>query len=626
MKLLLALFAMASTTMADPHPRLLFPPSAEAGVKQRLADDPLAAKLQQHIIQRAEKILTDRTCEYRIPDGKRLLSESRLALNHVLHAGWAWRTTGDPRFKDRVIRELDAACALKDWNPSHFLDTAEMATAVAIGYDWLYPALTPEQRSRYEDALLEKALRVVGEKHAKSGWWTGASNNWSQVCGTGMALAAEAMKERDPALCQPLIDHGRELIEKCRVFYEPDGAYPEGPSYWHYGTNYEILLLAARESLGQEIEVTPLLKGSGDFMMHVTGPSRLSFNYADGNAYPEIPSPAQSWIASHFESPGQADHVRSLLDRALRDIAKGGPTGDLRFFPLHLLWLPPAQEESGKRSLLQAFNGEQSFAFFRTAWTPDAAWFAIKGGTGAASHGHLDAGAFVYEAAGIRWFHDLGKDDYNMPGYFGKQRWDYLRLTNLSHSTLVIGGKLQATPREGCPIISSTKEGVRPAPLPSNATPKEGVRPASLPSNATPKEGTRPAPLPSEASTNNSQEATIDLTPAYSGQASKVTRQASFHPTDGSVTLTDRIANPSGPVRWAVVTKAPPKIEGTRVILEQSGKRLVLTRHDESGGAWEEYSLKPATDREEQNKGFHLLGFTAPSTEKLRLEVSWKLE
>ena len=33
------------------------------------------------------------------------------------------------------IRELDAACALKDWNPSHFLDTAEMSTAVAIVAD-----------------------------------------------------------------------------------------------------------------------------------------------------------------------------------------------------------------------------------------------------------------------------------------------------------------------------------------------------------------------------------------------------------------------------------------------------------------------------------------------------------
>lgn len=591
MRILVVLIASLAMARADLHPRLLFPASLEPGVKERVAKDPLAAELQKHVIKRAEKILIDRTCEYRIPDGKRLLSESRLALNQVLHCGWAWRTTGDVRFKERVIRELDAACALQDWNPSHFLDTAEMATAVAIGYDWLHPALSPEQRRRYEDALLEKALRVVGQKHAKSGWRTGATNNWTQVCGTGMALAAEAVKERDPRLCEALIGHGRELIEKCEVFYEPDGAYPEGPSYWHYGTNYEVLLLAACQSLGQEIEISPLLKGSGDFMMHVTGPSRLSFNYADGNAYIEIPSPAQSWIATHFGSPGQARHVRSLLQRGLKEIANGGPTGDLRFFPLHLLWLPPAPGEAKDDSLLAGFRGEQSFAFFRTAWTPDAAWFAIKGGTGAASHGHMDAGAFVYEAGGVRWFHDLGKDDYNMPGYFGNQRWEYLRLNNLSHSTLVIDGKLQATPKKGCEIIRE-------------------IRPPGI-----------------EGSSGFSNLSTaVDLSPAYEGQATEVLRCVKWGPGNGAVKLIDQIEAPIGAVRWAVVTKASPRIEGERLILEEAGKRLVLTRQDRSGGAWEEYSLKPATGREQQNKGFHLLGFTAPPAGKLRLEVSWKVE
>ncbi|HEY1123714.1 MAG TPA: heparinase II/III family protein, partial [Haloferula sp.] len=449
MKWICVWLACAGVAIAEVHPRLWFPTTMEGEVKQRIASEPLAKELQAHVVKRAERVLKERTCEYRIPDGKRLLSESRMALHNVLHCCWVWRTTGDERFKDRTIRELDAACALKDWNSSHFLDTAEMATAVAIGYDWLYPALNDEQKKRYEEALLEKALRVVGEKHAKSGWWMGATNNWTQVCGTGMALAAEVVKERDPVLCEALMGHGKRLIESCERFYRPDGAYPEGPSYWHYGTNYEVLLLAQFE---KEIKAPEVLRRSGDFMRHVTGPTRVSFNYADGNAYAEVPSPAQSWIAAHFQDAGQAAHVRSMLERSLKDGTGNGTTGDLRFFPLHLLWLPEAPKANEAAEVVAKFDGEQSFAFFRTAWTPDAAWLAIKGGTGAASHGHLDAGAFVYEAKGVRWFHDLGKDDYNMPGYFGNQRWDYLRLNNLSHNTLVIDGKLQAEPRKGCPV------------------------------------------------------------------------------------------------------------------------------------------------------------------------------
>lgn len=567
---------------ADPHPRLLFPASAEEKVKQRIAEDPLAAKLQAHILKRAEKVLTERTCEHRIPDGKRLLSESRMALHHVLFCGWAWRTTGEARFRERAIRELDAACALKDWNPSHFLDTAEMATAVAIGYDWLHPSLTPEQRRRYEDALLRLALPEVETRHAKSGWWIGPSNNWSQVCGTGMALAAEVLRERDPDRCEVLIRHGKELIESCRSFYAPDGAYPEGPSYWHYGTNYHVLLLAAREALGQPVEVPALLHRSGDFMRHITGPTRVAFSFADGDPYLEIPTPAQNWIATRFKDPGQARHVRGLLEKALQKDLGTGSTGNLRFFPLLLLWLPeePGEDKAAPVATSAAFKGEQAFAFFRTAWSPDAAWLAIKGGTGAASHGHLDAGVFVYEAAGIRWFHDMGKDDYNMPGYFGKQRWDYFRLTNFSHNTLVIGGKLQAAPRIGCPVEMS------------------------------------------EAG----NQARIDLTSAYASQAESVFRTATFDAATGAVSLSDHIVKPSGPVRWAVITKVPPKFDGPRVTIEESGKRLVLTRRDQSGGQWESYSLKPPTERENQNQGYHMFGFTAPAADSLALEVGWQLE
>lgn len=573
---------LTSLAAADPHPRLLFPAGREAEVKARIAADPLVAGIQQAVLKRAEQVLGERTCQHLIPDGKRLLSESRKALHHVLYCGWAWRTTGDVRFRDRVIRELDAACALKDWNPSHFLDTAEMSTAVAIGYDWLHPVLGSEQRKRYEDALLDKGLRVVGRVHPKTKWWVGATNNWSQVCGAGMALAAEAVKERDPALCGALAKHGDELVDKCERFYLPDGAYPEGPAYWHYGTNYDVLLLASRETPGRPVPVPSVFKGSGDFMMHLVGPTGTDYNFADGNPRLEVPSPAQSWIAAKSGSATQTTRLRMLLESALKRGIGSGTTTDLRFFPLHLLWLPRAPERNPEGALTARFEGEQSFAFLRSGWTPTSTWLAIKGGTGAASHGHLDAGSFVYEAGGRRWFHDLGSDNYNLPGYFGKQRWSYLRLNNFSHNTLVIDGRPQAAPQEGCPVSPLKQDGTRSGTV-------------------------------------------IDLSRAYQDQAESVKRSAVLDAKDGSVRIIDRIAKPAGKVRWAVVTSAKPKIDGDTVTLEEGGKSLVLTRRDRSGGKWEEYSLKPSNPREKQNEGFRLIGFTAPQRDALVLEVGWML-
>jgi hypothetical protein len=62
----------------------------------------------------------------------------------------------------------------------------------------------------------------------------------------------------------------------------------------------------------------------------------------------------------------------------------------------------------------------------RSEWeNPQALCVAFKAGDNKANHSHLDLGSFVFDAAGVRWAMDLGADNYNLPGYFGKQRWDY---------------------------------------------------------------------------------------------------------------------------------------------------------------------------------------------------------
>ena len=46
--------------------------------------------------------------------------------------------TDDEKYAERCIEEIKAVCNFKDWNPNHFLDTAEMMNGLAFAYDWLY--------------------------------------------------------------------------------------------------------------------------------------------------------------------------------------------------------------------------------------------------------------------------------------------------------------------------------------------------------------------------------------------------------------------------------------------------------------------------------------------------------
>ena len=216
--LIAALAATAGDLAEKPHPRLWLPQSSMGWVREKISGDPLAARLNDAAMAEAAEILKARTCRYDIPDGKRLLTESRLAIHNTLHSAWAWRMGGGEKLRLRAIAELEAACALKDWNPSHFLDTAEMATAVAVGYDWLHSTLTAEQRTMCETALIEKALKPARKIYNSGGGWSKPGNNWSQVCGAGIALGAAAVAGKDQGMAEDLFARGLKLVESCGEF------------------------------------------------------------------------------------------------------------------------------------------------------------------------------------------------------------------------------------------------------------------------------------------------------------------------------------------------------------------------------------------------------------------------
>jgi hypothetical protein len=136
------------------------------------------------------------------------------------------------------------------------------------------------------------------------------------------------------------------------------------------------------------------------------------------------------WLARRFDQPLYAWHERQCK-----------ADGD----PMNLLWFDPRGEGPKKANLpLDRLYRGVNVAFFRSAWEdPQAIFVGFKGGDNQANHSHLDLGTFVLDALRQRWALDLGGDDYNMPGYFGKERFTYYRLKTEGHNTLCIDGKHQ---------------------------------------------------------------------------------------------------------------------------------------------------------------------------------------
>jgi hypothetical protein len=124
-------------TLRPEHPRVLATSRTLEAVRASVRGEGLPARIYAEVKKSADQTLAASVSKYEIPDGKRLLSVSRRVLDRVRTLALVHRVEGDVRYADRAWKELEAAAAFPDWNPSHFLDTAEMTHAFALGYDWL---------------------------------------------------------------------------------------------------------------------------------------------------------------------------------------------------------------------------------------------------------------------------------------------------------------------------------------------------------------------------------------------------------------------------------------------------------------------------------------------------------
>lgn len=123
------------------HPRLILLAGEEKSIAQNLEKEDKWRKLHQAILPECDAIILEKPIE-QVQIGRRLLGKSREALRRIFQLSYAHRMTGDRKCFIRAEEEMLAIAAFSDWNPSHFLDVAEMTMAMAIGYDWLYEYLS----------------------------------------------------------------------------------------------------------------------------------------------------------------------------------------------------------------------------------------------------------------------------------------------------------------------------------------------------------------------------------------------------------------------------------------------------------------------------------------------------
>jgi len=433
------------------HPRLLMTMEDEQKIRAAAGADKTWKEIQDAILHQCDSLLNLPPLE-RVMEGLRL-DANRWGLYRVFYLSYAWRITHDKKYFEGAEKELMAICGWKDWNPSHYLDVAELTMAAAIGYDWLYNGLPAASREALRTAIIQKGILTSYDTsyHAYRKWLS-VTNNWNQVCNTGISYGAMAIYDTDPVFAKQVINRSLKSIVISMGDYEPDGAYAEGYSYWGYGSTYNVLFMDGLQKMfGHDFGLSGKrgFMKSAAYMEHMIGPTGQVFNYSDAGPKATL-QPAMYWFARRSGD-------LSLLWQERRFIKGAALQSQLtyRFLPLVLLWgsgidikgiTPP-------RSRTWVGVGRNPVALVRTSWTDtNAIFLGVKGGSPSITHGHMDAGSFVMEAEGVRWAMDAGYQDYNSlesknidlwEDRQGGQRWQVFRYINQVHNTLTVDGKEQ---------------------------------------------------------------------------------------------------------------------------------------------------------------------------------------
>lgn len=542
-------------------PRLVLNKQIEKNLRKKLKTDPLIQNIYETIKLNAGLVLEKDLITVDIPDypnsQKNQLGISRDFLHRMNMLAMVYRLEKDPRMLERINDEVIAACNFPTWNPRHFLDVGEMSLAVALALDWTAGDLPKSTIALAKNALVEKGIKPSWPEDGSTPGWVNNTNNWNQVCNAGMIAASIAVAETEPELAAKTIHRSINGMNNALREYAPDGAYPEGPIYWGYGTQFSVVTAAMFESaFGTDFGLAefPGFKESAVYAMMTISPTNSLYNYADCNENAEgYAHFTLSWFAAKTGNKTFLNEKYFLTPpaeiKSFSRLAGAGLVWTAQFSETETTPLPTAWKGGGANPIVVFTGGEND---------PNGFYFGGKGGRGTVNHGNMDGGSFIFELYGVRWSIDPGNQGYGPLERAGFNlwsscqecdRWKLLTKNNFGHSTISVNNQLHVV--DGKAEIIHFKNGEKP-------------------------------------------EATIDLTPTFAGQLKSATRRF-VKESPVSLLIEDdiEISDETSWITWQLLTQADVEIVEGGAVLRQDGKSLKLEKLSHPGLTFSVISLDP---------------------------------
>lgn len=410
------------TALAKPHPRIMVDADGWEQIKKNIETYPEFASWHKKIMAQADSKMTTPVEYYHFGEVQQnILQTTRRFKEKMLYWGYAYRITGDKKYVERAYKEMEAVSKFPDWSPVHPIDTGELLFGSAVGYDWMYDALTPDERKTIEEGTYNLGIKVLrsayyGRLHTaqtfgslSGGAFVSNTTNFNVVANGGLTAAALAYADVYPDECFDAISKAIESVGVMLPGFEPSGGWSEGPNYWNYTTSYlsymvSVLYSACGTDYGifkhPGVALTPY------YAIYLDSFQGLN-NFSDTSG-------GWSWDSPQFSCFGKYMNEPAFTYQRYFTITQRNAKPSI----FDMIWLDMSQKDAKPSLPLDNLTPGIDMVSMREDWDrSDSLNFGTHGGDNTAYHGHYDGGTWIFDILGERWALDLGMDDKSYVGY-----------------------------------------------------------------------------------------------------------------------------------------------------------------------------------------------------------------
>ena len=402
------------------HPRALFTTQDLERVKREITTDEYSKKLYDYLKLNADSILGTNPVGFTI-NASGELTYARTQENRITDLGIMYHLSGDERYAERAIKEIEAMVKMPYLGWGKALNSGAVMAAFTRGYDMFYHKLTPELRTQIEDCVISLWERDLLDGSNASGGrnfnYMHTQGNWVPVH-NGPYLESTlvfADNSRMADLAKKQFEISQRSFEGALADLAPDGACPEGAGYWLYNMfewapAVKTLMNCLGSSLGVEDHIG--LKKSCYFMMdlqgtagvhgfHDSGAASTGYNKSRAALYEQ--SRAVFVIADMYKDAGLLNSWLSKIDNFYAE-----------YNGTSLMWYNSELAKSEvKSSLDNRYRGELDFIALRSSHEDEnAIVLTAHSGKNYMSHSHIDGGTYQFDAMGYKWACDVGTEVY----------------------------------------------------------------------------------------------------------------------------------------------------------------------------------------------------------------------